>query len=591
MIVKDDSEVELLRNSLISVIDHVDSVHVTSNGEKTAQIEALMGFTREKFPQKEIDYSHLKWNKDFSEQRNFNFSRASSDTDYIFWMDTDDLLYGAQHLRPLAETAKRNGKDVVFLNYWYGCKFKGKPSLETFEEVEIEHYRERLIRPGVITWKGRLHETPVPVDGQKDNYTKVPYDPEKNPIAVMHLASLIDAKEKMLRNKEILELQLKGEGDKPDPRTMLYLMKIYAEIGNKEDGLLEKCIEMGHEYLQLSGWDEERATACDLIAICSTKLGRLHEAITYLHQAISEYPFQPIHYVRLALAYFNVGRYRESKHWMELASKLEFDDQTAGIKNIKELKILFAQMLLKIKYNVDKDIKGAVEAAELLLKEQPIQENKENLLFMMDLLDLYEASEATKKQLEYLEAIGEKKSVIKVLETLPEPIAEQPWAINLRRQNSSPRIWEDNEICYFANFGAPHFEKWDGNSISKGIGGSETAVIRLAEEWSKNGYRVTVYGDPEKKCEINGVTYLPWYYFNKGDKFNIFIQWRNPSLSRQIKARRFYVDLHDVTAQVDYSMEIMNAIDGVFFKSEYHKAMLSQLPEEKKIVIGNGIEQ
>lgn len=587
MIVKDDSEVESLKETLKTVIPYVDGLYITANGKKTDDIEALIDSTREKYPYKTVDYSYLEWKKDFSEQRNFNFSRVKEDTDYILWLDTDDLLVGGDQLRRIAKQAKKNGKDVVFFKYWYGCEFDGEPSLESFKGVDIEHYRERLIRPGVIEWKGRLHETPVPVRGQRDNYTKVPYS-EQFPIAVMHTASLDDAYEKMERNKEILELQLDQErkNGEADPRTLLYLMKIYSESSSQD--LLKKCIEMGKEYLLKSGWDEERANANDLMAICSTKLGEFKDAIDYLHEAIKEYPRQPLHYIRLALSYFNIGRYDEAKHWLTIAGELDLDDKTAGINNIKEMKVLFAQMLLKIKYNVDKDIPGAVEAAEALLKEQPNKENRENLLFLMDLLDLHTASKASKAILDYMGGIGD-KNILNVLNNLPIQISEQPWAIKIRQEHTPPRVWGDKEICYFANFGGKHFEKWDSSSLVDGIGGSETAVIKLSKYWTDMGYKVTVYGDPKKTGEQDGVVYLPWYFFNRSDKFNIFIQWRNAVLAPVIKAKKFYVDLHDVVNQVDYPKEIMDAVDGIMFKSKYHADMIPSLPEEKKIIIGNGI--
>jgi len=581
-IIKDDSELDSFTKSALSVIPFVDSWHVVANGEKTAEIE---DFVRSHGG----DYHFLPWNKDFSEQRNFIFSTVPKDTDYIWWQDADDILVGGKYLKECAQMAKKGGKDVVFFAYWYGCRFVGDPSLETFKEVDIEHYRERLIRPGVIEWKGRLHETPVPLPGQKNNYTKLTYNEDDCPIAVMHLSTMADAVGKLERNRKILELQLKEEREdgEADPRTLLYLMKIYTEEADVT--YLKLCLEMGEEYLLKSGWDEERANCCDLMAICYTKLGDYPSAIKFLHKAIEEYPHQPLHYIRLALSYFNMDKFRESKHWLGVASQLDLDSKTAGINNIKELKVLFSQLLLKITYNVDKDLKGAVEAANLLYREQPIEANHQNLLFLMDLLDLQTASENSKKLLEYLEAIGDQKAAMSVLNSLPIVISEQPWAIKIRHANTPPRIWKENEICYFANFGNKHFEKWDGKSLQKGIGGSETAVIELALEWAERGYKVTVYGDPEYMGEQNGVTYLPWYYFNKADKFNIFIQWRNAILAPTIKAKKFYVDLHDVINQVDYSDEVMNAIDGIFFKSQYHRKMLPKLPEQKAFIVGNGI--
>lgn len=590
-IVKDDSELELLQNMLSSVVPYVDSLHITANGKETTQIEAYMSSLGEKYPYKKVDYSYLAWNDDFSEQRNFNFSRAPKDTDFILWLDSDDLLVGGDKLRPLAEIAKTNGKDVVFLVYWYGCAFSGKPSLETFKDVDIQHYRERLIRPRTITWKGRLHETPVPVTGQRDNYTKVQYSKDVNPIAVMHTASLNDAYSKMERNKTILESQLADEKQKgeADPRTLLYLMKIYAEEGGEE--LLGKCIEMGEEYLTKSGWDEERANCCDLLSICYTKLGDIDKSILYLHKAISEYPHEPLHYIRLAMAYYNRDRHREARHWLDIAGTLDLDSRTAGITNLKEMKVLFSQLALKIKYNVDKDPEGALVFARKLVEEQDIAENRQNLLFLENLVDWKRACDDTRKLLVYLESIGETERIVQILDTLPEAIAEQPFGIQFRQKYTAPRVWKKNEVCYFANFGGPHFEKWDANSLKKGIGGSETAVIQLAKEWTKKGYKVTVYGDPAKKGEIDGVMYLPWYYFCRADKFNIFIQWRNPALGRVVKARKFFVDLHDMVAQVDYSKEVVDALDGVFFKSQYHRNLLPELAASKAFVVGNGIVQ
>ena len=55
----------------------------------------------------------LKWNDDFSEQRNFNFSQMPKNSDYFFWMDSDDILIGGKYLFEIARIAKEKGKDTV----------------------------------------------------------------------------------------------------------------------------------------------------------------------------------------------------------------------------------------------------------------------------------------------------------------------------------------------------------------------------------------------------------------------------------------------------------------------------------------------
>jgi len=585
-IVRDDKEAKSLANAINSVITYTDTLHITANGKETAEIEALVSSLGEKYPSKLIDYSYLAWNDDFSEQRNFNFSRVPSDSDYIFWMDSDDILIGGEYLRDVAEIAKETKKDCVFFTYWYGCTFKGEPKPSNLLTVDIEHHRERLIRPGYFNWVGRLHETPIHKDGAKNIYVKYSYDPKERPIAIMHTAAKEDAVVKMTRNRTLLEKQLEDEKKKgeADPRTLLYLMKIYTE--SNDSSILLKCIKFGREYLVKSGWDEERAVACDLMARCYMTLNDDREAEKLLVEAIREYPHSVVFYVRLALVYYQQGKYRACKHWFDLAGKMELDDKSAGVVNMEELKVLFAQLKLKLAYNVDKNTKEAVNAAKALYVIQPIKENKENVTFLESIDELNEACKETHKVIKYLEKIEETEKIVPLLETLPEAINKQPFAISYYKKYIPSRVWGDKEICYFANFGQAHFERWDSSSLEKGIGGSETAVIKLAEEWTKKGYKVTVFGDPINRGEQNGVLYLPWYYFNVKDQFNVFIQWRGTFMADKVNAKKFLVDLHDVYFSKDINHK---NVDKIMVKSQYHKGLGDGIPEDKFKVISNGI--
>jgi hypothetical protein len=154
-----------------------------------------------------------------------------------------------------------------------------------------------------------------------------------------------------------------------------------------------------------------------------------------------------------------------------------------------------------------------------------------------------------------------------------------------------PRTWGKKEIAYFASFGGGHFEKWGPKSLETGIGGSETAVLELAKEWAKDGYKVTVFNDcGDEEGEHDGVKFVPYYKFNWNDNFNILILWRNPGLlDGEIKAKKIYMDLHDVASQTDWTPERMEKVDKVFFKSKYHRNNLPDLPQEKAIIVSNGI--
>lgn len=582
IIVKDDTEYKDFVRAISSIYPFVEGIYVTTTGEDDMKINKYC-------IDNGLHYSHFEWVDDFSKARNFNFSKVPPNTDYILWIDADDYFVGGPKLQEVAQMAKENGKDVVFFTYWYGCQFNGPPSPNTIQKVDMEHMRERFIRPGTTTWKGRLHETPVPLSGTKHNYTQYPYDEKERPIAVMHCSLDVDVPKKMERNRRILELQLEEErkAGNADPRTLLYLMKIYTE--HEDASLLDRVIPMGEEYLKKSGWDEERGTCLEHMAIAAGKKGDDRLAINLLHSAIAEWPNQPLFYIRLAQAYYNVKNYRACEHWLNVASQMDLDNKGTNITNFKAMKVLFAELLLKLNYEVHKDTKKALEAARLLYVEHPNDQHAQNVEFLENVNNLNEACKETHKLLKYLNEIGENQSIIKTLDALPEAITTQPFAMAIRREVAPPRKWKENEICYFANFGTKFFEKWDESSLLTGIGGSETAVISLSQEWAKRGWKVTVYGDPAVKGERNGVTWLPYYYFNKKDYFNIFIQWRGWQLAGQVKCRKFFADLHDIYSPVDFTPQDLNGIDKIMVKGEYHRSLAPAIADHKFIILSNGI--
>lgn len=588
LITKGDAELEKLKKSVASFERYVDEIHIVANWEEYQQTEKWC-------LDKGINFYHLPWDKDFSKQRNFCFSKASKDVDYIYWQDSDDILIGGEKLREVAEIAKGKGLACVYFTYWYSCLFDGTPSPESLIDVEIAQMRERLIDPRKMYWSKWVHETPVEIPGVQFSHSSYPYDEKERPMVVLHTGATKQEdpaiqEERMRRNQEILELELEHERakGKPDPRTILYLMKILPELHDEE--AYKRCIVLGEEYLSLSGWDEERCTCLTLMGRCALYLGEPQQAIRYYHNAISQYPKRITTYLRLAEAYFEVGNYRDCEHWLTIALEMQKEKVSAGADNILEDKLLATDLTFKLNMYVKKKIRNAYKAIESLYELNPIPQNKHAMEEVRKLANLDIACSHVDKLCQYLAQEGQEKAVLKVLQALPQAIASLPFAVNLYKKYAAPRIWAKNEICYYANFNGSHFEHWSPNSLKQGIGGSETAVIELAREWVKNGYKVTVYGDPGNDMGVHeGVLYLPWFYFNPKDKFNILIQWRAGFLADKVSAKKFYVDLHDVAHPNDY-LDHLDQIDGIFVKSEFHKNMLEGVPSDKIFTISNGIE-
>lgn len=585
IIVKDDSEVESLKRAVDSIKDYVDEVIITANGEKVQKIEDYCT-SNEK-----IAYFYHKWTKDFAEQRNFCASKIRSDADFYIWIDADDVLVGGELLRDIAIRAKKQNLDAVFFTYWYSCLFKGKESAETVEKVELAQTRERLLKPGSTTWKKRLHETPVPVEGIDYKYTHVEYSKE-NPIVWLHLGvnralPMDKQKAKQERNRELLELQLEDErkeGD-ADPRTLLYLMKIYSD--SEDEKLLKENLKMGEEYLIKSGWDAERAACCALIATSFDKLGADEKAKDFLFQSIKEYPYDPVLYLYLSRACYNLGQYNEMKHWLEMGLNLDNKNSASSLTNLLELKALSSELMMKYYFNAERNVRKAYKAMKLLYKELPNEENKKTLDYLEKLKDLDEASEDAHKLMLYYEKQNNDNGVVDVYKSMPPKMQNLPFASHMYNKHKEPKIWEEDEICYYASFGSPHFERWGPENLKKGIGGSETAVIQLSKEWAKKGYRVTVYCDcGEQEGYHDGVLYLQYFRFNPRDLFNIFINWRSNHLAGIIKAKKFIIDLHDLFNEIQFRN--YERYDKLFVKSDYHRGLASIIPDDKVEVISNG---
>lgn len=591
VITEGDTKLSNLKKLLNSVNQYVDGVFITANGGE------------DKVPTKDLkkwcshngyNFTFKPWEDDFGGQRNFNWSQVPDDFEFILWADSDDVIVGAKMLPYIAEVAQKNGHDAVFFEYWYGCNFKGEPSPETLVDVEIKQMRERLIRRGSITWKNRIHETPVPVNGVNFKYTRLDYTKEF-PIAWLHLGATRQDLDKgndkrMVRNRRLLEKQLEDERKQgsADPRTLLYLMKIYKELDDPE--LKKECIAMGEEYMQKSGWDAERAICATLMASCYEYLGQDQKALDFLHKAISEYPLDPLLYLYLSRAYYNTRNMDAMEHWLMVALNMNPESEHTAFQNLLEMKVMFANLLtrLYLEHPKKRNVRKAYEYAKTVYDLNPKPDTKNNMDYLYDLKRLDEASENAHKYLLYLDEVGKEEEIVSVIDTFPKEMRDLPFANSLYNRYATPKVWANNEICYYANFNGNHFEKWDANSLSKGIGGSETAVIRLAQEWTKLGYKVTVYGDPKDGAEIDGVTYLSWRKFNPKDYFNIFIQWRAGYLAGKINCKKFLVDLHDVWSEVGY-LRKQDSIDAFMVKSNYHRGLAPSIPDVKFSTISNGI--
>lgn len=140
----------------------------------------------------------------------------------------------------------------------------------------------------------------------------------------------------------------------------------------------------------------------------------------------------------------------------------------------------------------------------------------------------------------------------------------------------------------------PGWEKWHPTDIeTKGLGGSETAAVRLSVALSER-YNVTVYGECDF-CAFRQVTFKPHHTFDPLEERDVVISSRMPWLvDRPVEAATRLLWMHDT----DYG-DGLNAVraekfDGIMVLSEWHKHnVLEKYPfisENQLHITGNAIE-
>lgn len=154
------------------------------------------------------------------------------------------------------------------------------------------------------------------------------------------------------------------------------------------------------------------------------------------------------------------------------------------------------------------------------------------------------------------------------------------------------KTWSARSIVWLA---LSSRRQWSPRSLVTGLGGSEQSVIYLSKEWAKSGYLVTVY----TRCAgeegvYDGVQYLDADKFNRLDTFETLIIWRNdniPYLDHRLKAKRIWLDLHDVVFLPYFTNDRLKKIEKICVKSDYHKSLLPDFTVSKACVMPNGIDK
>lgn len=282
MIVKNE-EMHIAR-CLDSIAELVDEIVIVDTGSTDKTVEIASGYTAKV-------YSY-PWTDDFSDARNYSFSKATMD--YCMWMDADDILEKTEREKFLQlKKSLLPDTDIVMMKYHTAFDENGRPSFSYFRERWIKNCSK-------YRWVGAVHEV-IPPSG------KVIY----SDIAICH--KKINAKDPD-RNLKIYQKML-ADGKTLDARQQYYYgRELYYH------GLYREAVSVLEQFLlSAQGWVENKIEACSVCADCYYRLGEDESALTALLRSMSfDLPRAEL-CCEIGKYFLEHGNFRHAVYWYETA--------------------------------------------------------------------------------------------------------------------------------------------------------------------------------------------------------------------------------------------------------------------------------
>lgn len=555
-----DKEADYLANCLNSVTEYVDDIFITLTYKKGTTINQKCRDVAEYY---KANISEYEWQNNFAHARNFNFSQVPQDYDYIMWLDADDILIGGDKLRSTIE--EHDNVDAFSLWYQYAFDEHGSP-------VVIHHKTQIVRNDGCVEWAGHLHED------FKENRMITKKHVEG--ITRVHTSKDEHFEEAKERN---LTVALEQKKEMPnDPRSYWNTGNSYKAMGMHEEALAE------FEYfLKTSLSEEEKYIVHMRISESLWALQRKEEAVNALRLAIGLRPEYPDAYILLGQLFYHSERYTDAVAMLKTGLNKKPPYYQIMVYNPRDYDYTPLRWLA-LSYVAISQPMLAYECFKAMLQITPNDKNLETLVNNMKVeSDKYDK---ILKTVESLSKETDKKKLKKKFDKIPDDYKYHPLVCKIRNTNFIKEESSGKDVVILCGYTE---RQWDGSTAEKeGIGGSEEAVTHLSKRLVKRGYNVTVYNNCGHKESVHdGVTYRPFMAWNYRDKQDVTIIWRHPRmLENKINSTKVFIDMHDMVPAGEFTPKRLANVDKVFVKSDFHRSIYPNVPEEKVIVVPNGIE-
>ena len=281
------NEADCLGACLESVRGVFDEIVVVDTGstDRTKEIASSYGA-------RVLDFT---WIDDFAAARNFAFDSANSE--WVMWLDADDVLLPESRERLLALKSRLGDADAYLMRYDYAQDGNGRTICHFFRHRILRNTKE-------ARWKYPIHECIQTPKTWKEAMTNIVVTHRRTPEA--------SARDNG-RNLRILRKAIEQYPD--DQRMRFYFSK---ELFN--DGFIEESVGSFEKYLLGGDWHENVVNAHLLLALAHWKLGQEEKAIDVSMRGIRLDPRWAEFYVTIGQIYYNRSDWPKAISWFELAA-------------------------------------------------------------------------------------------------------------------------------------------------------------------------------------------------------------------------------------------------------------------------------
>jgi len=376
----------LLEQSLLSIRNYVKEIVIVDTGStdgKTQEIAKKYADIFEIYTDCNDPETGLI--EDFSKARQRSFELATQP--WVAWMDADDIIVNGELFNKLinnySEEAKTHGIGIIF-PYEYSYDQNG--------QCTCVHYRERIVSDkNKFHWVNPVHEVLINNDNACIFYTH-------DDIIYKHQRQFGTKVPETGRNLRILKKYVEKVGDS-DPRQLYYIGLEYFN-----SGFIDESIQNLSKYIDLSGWDDERAMAAlKLVDIFLIKED-LENALKWAFKTIELKENWAEGYFALGkIFYFLAQKNGEIKNWQKCVYFIKFGLSLPPTKTLLFINPVERAYEIHKFYNfaLSKigDLNTALDSVNIALKNNP---NDEGLLLNKKIYELYIAKNEINKSVNIL---------------------------------------------------------------------------------------------------------------------------------------------------------------------------------------------